>query len=86
MYPSIKSVSPSADYVIIVEFDNGAIGHLDMKPFLSFGVFKRIKDPEIFNQVRVAFDSVEWPSGIDLDPEFVYTKSQLTKRPTNALR
>lgn len=47
-----------------------------MKPFLSFGVFKRIIDPLVFDQVRVAFDTIEWPNGVDLDPEFIYMKFQ----------
>ncbi|MBV5275173.1 MAG: DUF2442 domain-containing protein [Lamprocystis purpurea] len=84
MHPSAKHVSPLADYVLFIEFDNDESGHLDMKPFLDFGVFNRIRDPEIFNQVRVSFDSVEWPSGIDLDPEFIYTKCNKTPHPAIA--
>jgi hypothetical protein len=30
---------------------------------------------ENFNRVYVAFDTVEWDCGVDLDPEFVTTKS-----------
>lgn len=43
-----------------------------MKQFLDFGVFKRLKDYNAFKKVRVSFDTIEWESGIDLDPEFVY--------------
>ncbi|CAA9892854.1 conserved hypothetical protein [Candidatus Methylobacter favarea] len=49
-----------------------------MKPFLDFGVFRRLKDRSAFKRVRVAFDTIEWDSGIDLDPEFVYDKCQRT--------
>ena len=45
-----------------------------MKPLLDFGVFSQLKDHNAFQQVRVAFDSIEWGSGVDLDPEFVYAK------------
>ena len=31
-------------------------------------------------RVRVAFDTIEWDAGVDLDPEFVYTKCQGIKR------
>jgi hypothetical protein len=34
------------------------------------------KDDNAFKRVRVAFDTIEWDSGIDLDPEFVYAKCQ----------
>lgn len=82
MYPSVKKVVPNDNYVLVIDFDNGESGTLDMKPFLAFGVFKRLKDPDVFKQVHVAFDTVEWESGIDLDPEFVYDKCRGLKRAT----
>jgi len=45
-----------------------------MTPYLDFGVFRRIRDFEHFKRVRIAFDTVEWESGVDLDPEFVRAK------------
>lgn len=48
-------------------FDNGESGILDMKVFLDFGVFQRLKDYDAFRRVRVVFDTIEWESGIDLD-------------------
>ena len=72
MYPSIGKVTPGKDYVLSILFDNGESGTLDMKQFLDFGVFKRLKDHNAFKKVRVSFDTIEWESGIDLDPEFVY--------------
>ncbi|MGH8550703.1 MAG: DUF2442 domain-containing protein [Methylococcales bacterium] len=77
MYPSVKKVLPNENYVLVLEFDNGERGTLDMKPFLEFGIFKRLKEDDAFKRVRVAFDTVEWDSGIDLDPEFVYSKCQV---------
>lgn len=74
MYPAVISVSPGENYTIRVVFDNGEQGVLDMKPYLDFGVFQRLKDVALFKQARIAFDTVEWPSGADLDPEFVYEK------------
>ncbi|MBX3629994.1 MAG: DUF2442 domain-containing protein [Nitrosomonas sp.] len=77
MYPSVKHVVPAEDYTLSIDFDNGERGTLDMKPFLDFGVFQRLKDRAAFNRVRVVFDTVEWDTGIDLDPEFVYRKCRL---------
>ena len=37
-------------------------------------VFQRLKDYDAFRWVRVAFDTIEWDAGIDLDPEFVFAK------------
>ena len=74
MYPSVKEVIPRDDYTLSLVFENGVKGILDMKPMLAFGVFHRIKDFDNFKRVRVAFDTIEWACGVDLDPEYIYAK------------
>ena len=76
MYPAVKQVTPIGDYLLSIEFDNGEQGVLDMKPYLDFGIFQRIKDRTAFNRVSVSIDTITWESGVDLDPEFVYNQSQ----------
>lgn len=85
MYPSVVKVTPSEDYRVLVEFDNNEKGILDMSPYLDFGVFTKLKDPESFKTVRVSFDTIEWLDGIDLDPKFVYDKSIKEARLTKPL-
>lgn len=80
MYPSVKNVVADESYSLFMEFDNGERGVLDMKPFLDIGVFQHLKDIHAFKRVHVAFDTVEWDSGIDLDPEFVYAKCQIQNK------
>ena len=82
MYPSIVKVTPGKNYVLSILFDNGESGTLDMKKFLDFGVFKRLKDHNAFKKVRVSFDTIEWESGVDLDPEFVYEECKATAQQT----
>jgi hypothetical protein len=74
MYPFVKEVVPRDDYTLSVSFNNGEYGTLDMKPMLDFGVFQQLKDHEAFKRVRVAFDTIEWACGVDLDPEFIYAQ------------
>jgi hypothetical protein len=74
MYPSVKTVVPRDNYRFDITINNGESGILDMKPYLDFGIFNRIKDYRSFEKVTVAFDTIEWESGADLDPEFVYDK------------
>ncbi len=74
MYPAIQKVTPKENYILLVIFDNGEYGILDMKPFLDFGIFQRLKDQSAFNRVRMAFDTIEWESGDNLPPAFVYKK------------
>lgn len=83
MYPSVITVVPRDNYLLDITFSNGESGILDMKPYLDFGIFNRIKDYRSFEKVTVAFDTIEWESGADLDPEFVYEKCKkfsLTQR------
>ena len=75
MYASITKVTPATDYSLELLFDNGQTRILDMKPFLDFGVFRQIKNTELFNSVHVAFDTIEWDCGVDLDPEFIMKRS-----------
>lgn len=79
MYPAVVQVHPNEDFSLSVIFGDGVAGVLDMKPYLDFGVFKRIRTLEQFKRVRIAFDTVEWECGVDLDPEFVRSKSQITR-------
>ncbi len=81
MPPHIIGVSAQEGFLLSLEFDNGEERVLDMKPYLNFGLFRALQNRELFQKVRVSFDSVEWPTDIDLDPEFLYQKST-TRTPT----
>jgi hypothetical protein len=39
-----------------------------------------VQRPVLFNQVRISFAAVEWPGGIDLDPEILYEKNKVENR------
>jgi hypothetical protein len=74
MTPAVTRVVPAPEYRLVLEFSNGETGILDVGPWLDFGVFKQLRDPEAFRKVRVAWDTVLWECGADLDPEFVYER------------
>jgi hypothetical protein len=80
VYPSVVKVVSNENFTLAVVFDNAEEGILDMKPYLGFGVFQRIREYEDFKRVRVAFDTIEWDRGVDLDPEFVYGKCKIITR------
>jgi hypothetical protein len=75
MYLAIKTVKPLADYKLLITFSNGEVKLLDMTPYLNKGIYAELKDIDKFNDVRISFDTIEWPNEIDLDPEFVYDES-----------
>ncbi len=85
MYPSVIDVVPRDNFMLDITFSNGECGVLDMKPYLGFGVFNRLKDCNSFEKVTDAFDTIEWECGVDLDPEFVYNKCIKKSVKQNAL-
>lgn len=76
MYLPIVEVRPEKNYTLEIKFSDGQRRSLDMKPYLDRGVFDRLKDERAFKAVHVSFDTVEWDCGVDLDPEFVFEKSE----------
>jgi len=43
-----------------------------MKLYLDRGVFRELKDIEMFKTARVCFSSVAWANDADFDPEALY--------------
>ena len=79
MWLGVKDVQATNDYKLILTFENSEKRLLDMSQFFSFGSFAELKDVNEFKKVRVSFDTIEWENGLDLDPEFLYAKSELIK-------
>jgi hypothetical protein len=75
MYFAVKNVLPKEGYILLLTFENGEEREFDMKPYLESGIFRELKDIEMFNTVRTCFDTIEWGNDADLDPEFLYRKS-----------
>lgn len=80
MTPAVTRVEAAPGYRLILEFSNGESGILDIEPWLGFGIFSQLRDPGAFRRVRVAWDTVLWECGADLDPEIVYERCQRTSR------
>jgi hypothetical protein len=69
MHWSVTSVQPLTDYRILVETEGGQRGIFDLKPYLDFGVFRELRDPNYFKQVGILFGAVTWPHEQDIAPE-----------------
>lgn len=72
MYFAVKDVKTRANYQLAITFENREEKLFDMMPYLETGIFRELKDPDIFNSVRVSFDTIEWNNEADIDPEFLY--------------
>jgi len=76
MYLSVKKVKPLSNYRLEITFENREIKIFDVKPYLDTGLFKTLKDENFFKMVKISFDTIEWPNGVDLDPEILYEKGR----------
>lgn len=76
MYHGVKSVEARADHTLLIRFDNDEYRVFDVKPLLAIARFRVLASPQEFPKVRVAFDTVEWENGLDLDPEYLYERSR----------
>jgi hypothetical protein len=85
MNPRVKSVRALDDYQLEVSFDNGELRIFDVKPYLSRGIFVRLRDRSLFEAVCMVAGSVEWPGGLDLSYDTIYLESQpITEASDNA--
>jgi hypothetical protein len=83
MYWTVKSVQPLDDYWLLLTFENNEQRFFDMKPLLNTGVFRTLKDIELFRTVKVAFDSIAWYDDIDIAPETLYHDGLVDRRDCN---
>ena len=75
MYLAVKEVKPIDNYKLILTFENNEVKIFDMIPYLDKGIFQELKDENLFKAVKVSFDSIEWPTEADIDPETLYEDS-----------
>ncbi len=59
MYKAVIDVKPTQDKKLILTFENNEKRIFDVTPYLDIGIFKKLKDPSMFNSVHVSFDSIE---------------------------
>ena len=76
MYLAVKSVKAAEEHRLLLEFENGEWRVFDVRPLLSVGRFRELISPETFAKVKVAFDTIQWENGLDLDPEYLYARSE----------
>ena len=74
MAPRLARAEYLGDYKIQATFDDGRDGVLDLEGELWGEVFEPLKDLAVFRRFRVdtELDTLVWPTGADLAPEFLY--------------
>lgn len=75
MNPRVVKIKPQNDHTLKVYFSNGETKVFDVKPYLTVGIFKELKEMEYFKRAKVCFGSVTWPHGQDFCPDTLYEDS-----------
>jgi len=62
------------DYQIWLKFNDGAEGAVDLSKELWGTMFEPLKNLDLFCQVKLdtELDTIVWPNGADLAPEFLH--------------
>ena len=77
MIPQLTSAEYQRGYVIRLRFADGVEGDVDLEAELFGEVFEPLKDVAVFQQFRVDLElnTITWPGGADLAPEFLYEQA-----------
>jgi hypothetical protein len=69
----IKSARHVSDFVLWIAFDDGTDGKINLEGTLIGPVFEPLRDISVFSKVMVdpELETVVWPNGADLAPEFL---------------
>jgi hypothetical protein len=65
------------EYKVDVTFNDGRRGVADLSDALNGPVFESLKDTSLFSQMQIdkVLDTITWPNGADLAPEYIYFKA-----------
>jgi len=74
MFLHVKKASYLRDYEVELAFSDGRKGVADLSPALNGPVFEPLRDKRVFAQLKLdeELDTVVWPNGADLAPEYLY--------------
>ena len=77
MIPKLESAEYVEQHTIHVRFADGTEADIDLRAELWGEVFEPLKNPDVFRQFQFdrELNTVTWPSGADLAPEFLYEKA-----------
>lgn len=80
MIPRVAEVKSLPNFRLWVRFLDGTSGTVDLSHELWGPMFEPLANPKVFDQARVdpELETVVWPNGADLAPEYLYQMAQQT--------
>ena len=77
MLKDVVEVRPLGGYRVLIRFEDGMKGELDLSSLIDFkGIFAPLRDEREFARVHVhpELGTLVWPNGADLDQDVLYSK------------
>ena len=71
----VNSVEAAPGFGLLLIFTSGERRHFDLRPYLHYPVFRRLKNPGLFSLARVDYGTVTWPGDIDIAQETLCERS-----------
>jgi len=70
----VVSFEKVAPFTLKVVFDDGSCQVIDFRPVLKGELYGPLKDPLVFDQVRIdpEVHTLVWPNGADFDPAILH--------------
>lgn len=70
----VIEVKPLGGYALRLTFSDGLVRELDLGEMLVGDVFDSLREPGVFDKVRVdpVAGTICWPMGVDLDPDVLH--------------
>jgi hypothetical protein len=76
MNPDVVSVQPQPDFCLLVAFSSGETKRFDVKPYLDYPVYQKLKQGNYFARAHVEHGTVVWNEQTDLSPDSLYLLGQ----------
>jgi hypothetical protein len=77
--PEMVAVIVRPEHTVRIVFADGEVRDVDITPLLDTPAFSPLRDPALFEQVRIdeQTGAIVWPGDVDLDPDVIYAALDL---------
>jgi hypothetical protein len=77
--PEMVAVIARPEHTVRVVFADGEVRDVDITPLLDTPAFSPMRDPALFEQVKIdeQTGTLTWPGDVDLDPDAIYAALDL---------
>ena len=76
MNPRVAQAEYKTDYVLLLTFTNNEVKMFDLKNYLHYPIYWKLKDEAFCKKVKALHGIIQWNEFIDFDPDIIYLESK----------